>query len=236
MARVEAVAARGAGFEWPGRADWVGVGRELGRRWLLLFRFALLNLLAGALAAAAAAQGWLAAMFETDGQHLVKLIVLVFAVGLAMAAGRAWRLSHELNAVREGTPRPGSKAFWFLAATAGRDGATRAAFAALLRLKLQQRLSVLRYVASLLVLLGLIGTVVGFIRALGGIDPATVGDPAAIGPMVSKLLDGMAIALYTTLAGSLLNIWLTLNCRLLESGAAHLYAQLVERSEADARA
>ena len=54
--------------------------------------------------------------------------------------------------------------------------------------------------------------------------------------MVSKLLDGMAVALYTTLAGSLLNIWLTLNCRLLESGAAHLYAQLVERSEADARA
>jgi biopolymer transport protein ExbB/TolQ len=235
MARVEAVATREAGLAWPGLADWVGVGRELGRRWLLLFRFALLNLLAGALAAAAAAQGWLAAMVETDGQHLVKLIAAVFVAGLVLAAARAWRLSHELNAVRAGVPRPGSKSHWFLAATAGRDGATRAALAGLLRLKLQQRLSAPRYVASLLVLLGLIGTVVGFIRALSGIDPATVSDPSAIGPMVSQLLEGMAVALYTTLAGSLLNIWLTLNCRLLESGAAHLYAQLVERSEADAR-
>lgn len=235
MARVEAVAAAGPGLEWPGLGDWIGVGRELGRRWLLLFRFALLNLLGGALAALAAAQGWIGAMLEADGQHLVKLIVLVFAGGLATAAARAWRLSAELNGVRDGSPRPGSKGAWFLAATAGRDGATRTALAALLRLKLQQRLSVLRYVASLLVLLGLIGTVVGFIRALGGIDPATVGDPAAIGPMVSRLLEGMAVALYTTLVGSLLNIWLTLNCRLLESGTAHLYAQLVERSERDAR-
>jgi hypothetical protein len=38
----------------------------------------------------------------------------------------------------------------------------------------------------------------------------------------------MAIALYTTLAGSLLNIWLTLNYRLLEHGTVHFYTQLVE--------
>lgn len=235
MARGDAVAAGGVGLEWPGLGDWIGVGRELGRRWLLLFRFALLNLLGTALAALAILQGWLDAMFASDSQHLVKLIVLVFGAGLATAAVRAWRLSAELNAVREGVPRPGSKTAWFLAASRGCDGAGRAALAGLLRLKLQERLSFLRYLASLLVLLGLIGTVVGFIRALSGIDPATVGDAAAIGPMVSRLLEGMAVALYTTLAGSVLNIWLTLNCRLLASGAAHLYAQLVERSEADAR-
>lgn len=235
MARVEAVATAGPGLEWPGLADWIGVGRELGRRWLLLFRFALLNVLGAALTAAAAAQGWLTDMFATDAQHLVKLILLVFGAGLALAAARAWRLSAELNGVREGSPPPGSKAAWFLAATAGVDATGRATMAALLRLKLQQRLAILRYVASLLVLLGLIGTVVGFIRALAGIDPATVSDTAAIGPMVSGLLQGMAVALYTTLAGSVLNIWLTLNCRLLEGGAAHLYAQLVERSECRVR-
>jgi biopolymer transport protein ExbB/TolQ len=145
-------------------------------------------------------------------------------------------LSAELNAVEAGILPRGSKAAWFLAATHGRDSAGRATMANLLRLKLQQRLSGPRYLANLLVLLGLIGTVVGFILALAGIDPVIVGDAAAIGPMVSRLLEGMAVALYTTLAGSLLNIWLTLNCRLLESGAAHLYGRLVERSEAHARA
>lgn len=236
MARSEAVAASEAGPLWPGLTDWIGVGRELGRHWLLLFRFALLNIVAFALVASAALQGWLDDMLASDGLHLVKLIGAVFLAGLVAAGRRAIRLSAELNAVKAGRPARGSKASWFLAATAGRDGAGRAAIAALLRLKLQQRLAGLRYTANLLVLLGLIGTVVGFILALSGIDPATVGDAAAIGPMVSQLLAGMAVALYTTLAGSLLNIWLTLNCRLLESGAAHLYAQLVERSESDARA
>jgi biopolymer transport protein ExbB/TolQ len=236
MARSEAVTPGEVRLLWPGLADWLAVGRELGRRWLLLFRFALLNILAAALVVAAALQGWLSDMFESDRLHLVKLIVAVFAAGLIGAAVRAVRLSAELNAVEAGILPRGSKAAWFLAATAGRDGAGRAAMAALLRLKLQQRLSGPRYLASLLVLLGLIGTVVGFILALAGIDPATVGDAAAIGPMVSRLLEGMAVALYTTLAGSLLNIWLILNCRLLESGAAHLYGRLVERSEAHARA
>ena len=235
MTRIEVVEAGAGGASWPGLADWIGAGRELGRRWLLLFRFALLNLLLAALGALAAAQGWLAPLLESDSLHLVKLILFVFAAGLAAVASRAVRLSRELNAAREGRPVPGTKAAWFLSVTAGREGAARASFAALLRLKLQQRLSLPRYVASLLVLLGLIGTVVGFIRALSGIDPASVGDAAAIGPMVSRLLEGMAIALHTTLVGTLLNIWLTLNCRLLEGGAAHLYAQLVERSEADAR-
>lgn len=235
MVRSEAVGPGEVRLLWPGLADWLAVGRELGRRWLLLFRFALLNILAAALVAAAALQGWLADMFATDRLHLVKLIASVFVAGLIGAAVRAVRLSAELNAVESGVLPPGSKSAWFLTAAARCDGAGRAAMAALLRLKLQQRLSGLRYLANLLVLLGLIGTVVGFILALAGIDPATVGDPAAIGPMVSRLLEGMAVALYTTLVGSLLNIWLILNCRLLESGAAHLYARLVERSEADAR-
>ncbi|MCS6877625.1 MAG: MotA/TolQ/ExbB proton channel family protein [Geminicoccaceae bacterium] len=216
-------------------ARWVESGRERGRRWLLLFRYALINLVAASLVAAAAAQGWLDEMWATDRLHLCKLIVLVFLLGLASAGWRAYKLSLELNAVREGRLCPGTKAAWFLSACAGRDAAIRASLGALLRLKLAQRLAPLRHLASLLVLLGLVGTVVGFILALSDIDPARVTDPSAIGPMVSRLLEGMAVALYTTLLGSLLNIWLGLNCRLLESGTLHLFAQLVERSETDVR-
>ena len=80
-------------------------------------------------------------------------------------------------------------------------------------------------------LLGLIGTVVGFVIALSGVNPDTVSDVAAIGPMVSKLLEGMGVALYTTLVGSVLNIWLMLNHRLLEGGAIHLITHLVEEGE-----
>jgi hypothetical protein len=41
----------------------------------------------------------------------------------------------------------------------------------------------------------------------------------------------MSVALYTTLVGAILNIWLMVNYRLLESGTARLLASMVELGE-----
>lgn len=73
-------------------------------------------------------------------------------------------------------------------------------------------------VANALVMLGLIGTVWGFIVALSGVDPATAGDVSKVAQMVSKLVEGMGIALYTTLEGSVLALWLTVNRQMLQDG------------------
>ena len=94
----------------------------------------------------------------------------------------------------------------------------------------------MRHVANSLVLLGLIGTVIGFIIALSGVDPKAVSDVKAISPMVSTLLSGMSVALYTTLAGSLLNLWLMVNHRLLSAAAARFVSALIERGERNERA
>jgi hypothetical protein len=67
--------------------------------------------------------------------------------------------------------------------------------------------------------------------ALSGVNPDTVGDVSAIAPMVSSLIEGMGVALYTTLVGSVLNIWLMLNCRLLETAAVSFVTQLMDRVE-----
>ena len=64
------------------------------------------------------------------------------------------------------------------------------------------------------------------------LDPDLAADIGAVGPMVSKLIEGMAVALYTTLTGAVLNIWLMVNYRLLEGGVVHLLTQIVERGEA----
>lgn len=72
--------------------------------------------------------------------------------------------------------------------------------------------------ADRLVMLGLIGTVLGFIIALAGIDPATAGDPSVVSPMVARLLRGMGVAFYTTLVGSVLSIWLEVNHDILVAG------------------
>ena len=58
-------------------------------------------------------------------------------------------------------------------------------------------------------------------------------DIGAVGPMVSKLIEGMAVALYTTLTGAVLSIWLMVNYRLLQSGVVNLLTAMVERVEAN---
>ena len=52
--------------------------------------------------------------------------------------------------------------------------------------------------------------------------------------MVAGLIAGMSTALYTTLVGSLLNLWLMANYQLLASGTVQLVATLAERIEGDA--
>lgn len=74
-----------------------------------------------------------------------------------------------------------------------------------------------RWIGSSLVKLGLVGTVLGFIQALSGVRLDNVADPAAIGPMVAALVAGLGVALYTTLVGAILNLWLSLNLRVIDA-------------------
>jgi hypothetical protein len=204
-------------------------------RWMIGFRFLLINAVGLALVGAAWAAGLLDSIFATDTTHLVKLIIGVFVVGVVWSAQRALMLARELNALDQLQPASDTRVGQWLQRAKGSDASARANLAAALKLKIAHRIASVRHVASALVLLGLIGTVVGFIQALSGVQPDMVGDVAAIPGMVSCLLEGMATALYTTLVGSALNIWLMLDYRLLESGSVHLLARLVERGENDGR-
>ena len=104
----------------------------------------------------------------------------------------------------------------------------RAVIAGATRLRLSHRIAVVRHIANSLVLLGLIGTVVGFILALSGVDPEIAGDFASVSPMVSTLIRGVSTALYTTLVGGVLNLWLTVNYQMLATGTVKLITSLQE--------
>lgn len=216
-----------------GLGDLLLVGRREGQRYLLVLRFALLNLVAAAMLGAVWLQGWLDELLRTDTTHLCAIIAMVFCAGLAQAGRRVVQTSVELNEVRLGAGRSATGAL--IRDLQARDGTSRATLIGLLRLRLGNRIAGVRQVANTLVLLGLIGTVIGFIIALSGVDAAAASDVEAIGPMVSRLVSGMSVALYTTLAGAVLNIWLMLNYRLLESGTVKLFTAIVERGEQHGR-
>ena len=210
-------------------------GRAIARldryRFLLLLRFALINFTGFALLAAAWLQGWIAQILAADDTHICKLIFVLFLAGLALSAQKVWMLSRELNALDVGPSAGPSKIASFMHGIAGRAGATRQALAGVLRLKLAHRIAPVRHIASTLVLLGLIGTIIGFVIALSGVNQDAVTDAAAIGPMVATLLHGMAMALFKTLVGSVLNVWLMVDYRLLEGGAVHLLTRAIEEGE-----
>lgn len=98
----------------------------------------------------------------------------------------------------------------------------------MLRLRLTNRIAIVGQIANALVFLGLIGTVIGFIIALSGVDPAAATDAARVAPMISKLIQGMAVALNTTLEGAVLYIWLLIDYRLLASATVKLLTAAIE--------
>ena len=218
----------------PATAGWFAAlmdGDAASHRYLLLLRFTVLNLVALALLGAAWVKGWASVVVAGDTTGLVLVIGAVFLFGLLSCGHKIWQTSLELNQLKEHRTSAGSRVERYLASVRGRDGNARALAASALKLKLASRISSIRHLANSLVILGLIGTVVGFIIALSGVSAESAADVDAIGPMVSTLISGMSVALYTTLVGAILNIWLMTNYRLLEGGTITLVTAIVEEGE-----
>ncbi|MDG2001292.1 MAG: MotA/TolQ/ExbB proton channel family protein [Alphaproteobacteria bacterium] len=203
----------------------------MGLKYLLLLRFGLVNLVAFALLGAAWAQGLVAKVINADVTNMVVLICAIFLIGLILAGYRLWKVSKQLNAAYNYNPKERSRAADFLNKTKGKNATSRANIAQALRLKLFSRIVHIRYISNSLTVLGLIGTVLGFIIALSGVDPDVASNPSAISPMVAQLIEGMSVALYTTLVGSILSVWLGLIYQMLATGTSNLVSQIIELSE-----
>jgi MotA/TolQ/ExbB proton channel family len=78
-----------------------------------------------------------------------------------------------------------------------------------------QRWRDVEWVATHVVRIGLLGTVVGLIIAFSAAKAGGSADPDAIRPMIAAVVDGMYVSLYSTLLGVATNLWLKINLRLL---------------------
>jgi MotA/TolQ/ExbB proton channel family len=82
-----------------------------------------------------------------------------------------------------------------------------------------QRWSDVEWLATHVVRIGLLGTVIGLIIAFSAAKTGGSADPSEIKPMIAAVVDGMYVSLYATLLGIAANLWLKINLRLL--GHAH---------------
>ncbi len=214
-----------------GRDSSTPIGTRDPYQFLLLLRFTLLNLLAFSLLGVAYIHGLVEQVWLADRTGLSVVIFVVFLGGFGICTRKVWQASRDLNCARGPDPVNSVRASHFLAPLLIGNSNSRGNLADALKLKLAHRIAIVRHVANSLVLLGLIGTVVGFIIALSGVDPSLVSDINSVGPMVATLIDGMSTALYTTLVGAVLNIWLMANHHLLSGGTIKLYTALIEAAE-----
>ena len=119
----------------------------------------------------------------------------------------------------------------FLQSSKKLDASSRNNLASSLRIKLSSKISYIKFMANTLVILGLIGTVIGFIIALSGVDGSVSSNPEEVSKMVSTLIQGMSVALYTTLVGSICSVWLNICYQIMSTGANNLLSKIIELGE-----
>ena len=87
------------------------------------------------------------------------------------------------------------------------------------------------FLADLMIRLGLLGTVIGFIFMLGSVAQVSSVDIHALQQLLTNMSGGMRIALYTTLTGLGAGILLGFQYRLLDQAVDRLMAEIIELSE-----
>ena len=90
-------------------------------------------------------------------------------------------------------------------------------------------------IADLMLKLGLLGTVVGFIIMLGSLSNLNSVDITVMQTLLVEMSGGMKIALFTTLTGMLAGIFLNLKYHLLDWSVDHIVNDLREVLQAPAR-
>lgn len=83
-------------------------------------------------------------------------------------------------------------------------------------------------VSDWLVGLGLLGTIIGFSYALSGVDESSLSSARGVSDAIGPLMEGMRIALNTTIAGAIFSTWNQVNQRILRTAMSCLIADCLD--------
>ncbi|MGI9383624.1 MAG: MotA/TolQ/ExbB proton channel family protein [Methyloligellaceae bacterium] len=185
-------------------------------------------------------QSYLQTMFRADRSHLTVLIALVFVGGTLYAAWHIFvtaRLLREARSHLSGNAPAGSASFVgrFIEETGaarkpapGRDGMP---ILEIYADELRHPVEIGNHIVDILIRLGLIGTIIGFILMLQTLVEGPLPQADSIQKLLVTMSGGMGTALYTTLAGLVTASLLGLQLQLLGRGVEQLIAALIRIHE-----
>lgn len=186
--------------------------------YLLFYRFVGINAIGIVLLFLSYLNGWAAMVVAADVSNIVWIIFGTFILGTVLSGIKIFHISLETNKVHNGQL---GKYEDYIQNLRNNEHLAEA-----LKLKIVGKIVFIRLLASTLVTLGLIGTVVGFIILLGGLPEVSNADQAF--SVVTSIGRGMGVALYTTLVGSIFNIWARINYQILATGATNLVSEVLK--------
>ena len=204
----------------------------------LLYKSLIINSFASLLVYVAWLQGWLLLVFESDASYLSLVMAALFVIFWIVSAYHIVVINREI--VRFETRQPEGIAYEYFnkirAKSIKLDGGLVDQFmlAGALRVRLMMPIHILHYVANMLILLGLIGTVVGFVIAVAGLGDSLAGGEnlQRVQGVLGQIVTGMGVALFTTLVGAILGgLWLQLHYQILERAIAGLVVDVVEHAD-----
>ena len=184
--------------------------------------------------------GWANRVFESDSSYIIYVIAVIFLVLWVFSLFIGSWVNKQLNdlILNEGSQIYDEyssllKKRFELPKNQNFD---HSILASTLQVKLNLKIKIISYVANLLILLGLIGTVIGFIIAVGGLGDSLVGGQnlARVQTVLGQIVNGMGVALFTTLMGSIFGgIWLQLHYEILSSAIDRLVVLVIEQAESE---
>ena len=184
--------------------------------------------------------GWVEKVFKSDSSFLTFVIAAIFIIVWFLS----WILVHKLNnefnyLINQEKAGVAHEYFSLLKKKFHANPKVKidqTILASSLRAKLFLRIRFISYISNLLILLGLIGTVLGFIIAVGGLGDSLSGGQnlSRVQTVLGQIVNGMGVALFTTLLGSIFGgIWLQLHYEILASSTERLIINIIEKSEVD---
>ena len=190
--------------------------------------------------------GGLALFIEQDSSRLSLVILVSLLVASLHAGYRAYKIDDEINQARliaishtphERTDQSSIVSEYRLlidkAVSNGRLPTDSTNLGVYLEKRVHEGHANGWFIADLMIKLGLLGTVIGFIFMLSSVAQLETTDLNAAKLMLTQMSGGMRIALFTTLAGLSSGLILGAQYQLLDHGADRLFGIIVSTTETE---
>ena len=181
--------------------------------------------------------GFISELFENDISYISPIILFIFAISTIYVGYQVNLLQICINTLEESSDNlnidiishAAQKNYYLACIYELSESTNQSNTHELLELKLSKYLRILSFIVDLLIRLGLIGTVIGFILMLQSVTLIDNFDIGLMQDLMKNMSTGMMVALYTTLTGLITAIVLMFQNKYLELLLIDLFSLASER-------